>query len=271
MIIISIIILLLLIPMVGAIYDNSNYNSNNTNGYSVVTNNVLNGNSAIYSNASMNLSHNIMDFNKANKSDDKIYNAGKLGILNLTYISNSTWIAFKGQTINLSAYLTDDMGNTVSGQTVLFYVNNTTTGGNVFIGSAVSYNSKSSVSYTVSQNKSSTIVYGNYSRHEGYYINRYNGTLVFQYNTTISTNISFKPNPITGVKVNETVNAIATVTNTGNSVAYNVTASIKLPKGFLNKSSIKVSHGTYNPATGIWNIGNLNPSETANMTFEGKF
>lgn len=54
-----------------------------------------------------------------------IYNEGIMGVLNLTFIDNSTWLVKKGSTLILYAHLIDDMGNTATGQNISFYINGT--------------------------------------------------------------------------------------------------------------------------------------------------
>ncbi|RBQ22290.1 hypothetical protein ALNOE001_20200 [Candidatus Methanobinarius endosymbioticus] len=48
-----------------------------------------------------------------------IYNNGRMGVLNLTFLDNMTHYV-GGSSIVFYAFLTDDMGNTVSGDTISF-------------------------------------------------------------------------------------------------------------------------------------------------------
>jgi len=95
-----------------------------------------------------------------------------------------------GNSIVLYAYLVDDMGNTVSGGTVYFYVNGT------LVGSAVSNrDGMARVSFTLpislrplfGQPNNVVPVNGTYSGHNVYSIDMYPGALEIPYNDKIPT------------------------------------------------------------------------------------
>ena len=80
----------------------------------------------------------------------------------------------------------------------------------------------------------------------------------------IATNLT--QNTINSVKVGNTVTYTLTVTNNGPDNATGVQITDKLPSGLTYGSD--TGGGSYNPTTGVWNIGNLNygQTETINIT-----
>ncbi|MCL2156622.1 MAG: right-handed parallel beta-helix repeat-containing protein [Methanobrevibacter sp.] len=100
------------------------YNSNNLNltGNNFTNNTASNYGGVIYNNGFLNLSNNNMIGNSAGLGQ-MIYNGdnGDLGILNITYLNNSTHYVKSGQNFTLFATLTDDMGNTVTGGPASFW------------------------------------------------------------------------------------------------------------------------------------------------------
>ncbi|OQD58824.1 adhesin-like protein [Methanobrevibacter arboriphilus JCM 13429 = DSM 1125] len=170
----------------GAIYNRGNNTS--------VSNNTFIGNSAtdiggaIFNNVigNMSVSNNIMLNNSANLGQ-MIYNNGSMGVLNLTFINNSTWIVKNGSTITLFATLTDDMGNTVTGQNISFYIDG------VFLANVTSIEGEAKLNYLVNQEPNSIIpVTGDYEGHTGYSIMIKNGELLIK---TIPKEPEEKENP----------------------------------------------------------------------------
>ena len=73
----------------------------------------------------MSLSGNTMAGNVASISGNTIYNDGySIGILNLTYLGNSTRYVDRNTTIRITATSTDDMGTNHRRRDVSFYINN---------------------------------------------------------------------------------------------------------------------------------------------------
>ena len=123
----------------GAIYNGVNNVTVDNNSF---TNNSANANGgAIYNNNGMSISNNTMSANVAGLGQ-MIYNTGRIGVLNLTFINNSTWVLINGSNITLFAILTDDMGNTVTGRNILFYING------VQYGSITSIEGLAEINYT---------------------------------------------------------------------------------------------------------------------------
>ncbi|MBZ9570947.1 hypothetical protein KQY27_05250 [Methanobrevibacter sp. TMH8] len=245
----------------GAIYNigvnctvnNSNFTSNQASNYG----------GGIFNNGSMLVTGNLMADNIANVLGNEIYNNGTMGILNLTYLNNSTITVDKNSDVILYATLTDDMGNSVTGQNISFYVNG------IFIGEVEAIEGNVNITYLANQSTGIIPVTGNYAGHEGFDIITKNGQLLIVANTTVNSEITLDKNEY---QINETVHGKITITNTDNNTATNVTTRVLFPFGFvLNPISVVVSHGIFDPNTNIWTIGNLAPGEVATITFTGKF
>jgi hypothetical protein len=154
------------------------------------------------------VSGNIMTGNHADVLGNMIYNLGNMGVLNLTYINNSTKVVGRNQNVTLFAYLTDDMGNTITGQNITFIVNGT------FIGNVTSIEGYANLSYTTSNLLGVFSVTGDYTGHTDYLINIFNGQLVVK----IATNSTIKVPE--NVKVGATTNISGVLSDEeGNSVA----------------------------------------------------
>ena len=149
---------------------NSNFINNTArNGGSIF--NELNGDAL--------LSNNTMSGNSANDRGHMIYNTGTMGVLNLTFMGNSTLTTSKGSTVLLYATLTDDMGNTITGQDISFYVNG------VFIANVSSVEGKASTAYLITADSEAILpVTGDYGGHEGYPILLKNGALLIPETST---------------------------------------------------------------------------------------
>ncbi|MDR2967583.1 MAG: hypothetical protein LBU74_06510 [Methanobacteriaceae archaeon] len=188
----------------GAIYNIGNLSVTNSN----FENNLASYyGGAIYNNGFMGVFNNTMKGNFADLGQ-MIYNNGNMGILNLTYLKNSTIKVVKGQIVTLYATLTDDMGNTVTGQSISFMVNGTS------IGSANSVEGYASINYTVPDFEDLLPVSGDYAGHTNYQIILLNGQLraAIETNSTINT-----PN---NVKVGQKINITGTATDkNGNPIA----------------------------------------------------
>ncbi len=136
-----------------------------------INNSAIEYGGAIFNNGNMSVSNNTMADNSAGLGQ-MIYNNGSMGILNLTYINNSTIAVLNGSTITIYATLTDDMGNTVTGQDILFYVDG------IFIANLTSIEGQANTTYLVNKTPVAILpVTGEYSGHEGYSININNGQL----------------------------------------------------------------------------------------------
>ena len=189
------------------------------------TNNRAGRGGAIYNtaNANMTLLRNTMSGNSADLGQ-MIYNDGNMGGLKLTYLNNGTMKVIKGRTVILLATLTDDMGNTVTGQSISFIVNGTT------IGSVDSVEGYANISYIVPDFEGLLTVSGAYAGHVGYPITLLNGQLrtAIETNSTINTpndvKVGQKVN-ITGVATDKNGDPIANtvITVTINGKAYAVT------------------------------------------------
>lgn len=165
----------------GAIYNyyteemnvvDSNFTENTAEGYGGV----------IFNDAMMKLSGNIMENNNALLGKE-IYNNGSMGILKLKYLNNSTIKVNNKTKINIYATLTDDMGNSITGQNISFYVNGE------YIGVSDAIEGYATIEYTVIGNKNDNLqVTGNYSGHDPYAINIANGMILIVANQTNHTN-----------------------------------------------------------------------------------
>ena len=243
------------------------YNSDRGLNFKVI-NSTFNYNTAsyggaIYNYGNMLVSGNLMSGNSANILGNVIYNNGGMGVLNLTYINNSTYFVKKGENFTLFATLIDDMGNLITGQNISFYVNGT------LIGSIEAIEGFANITYFINAGEGIIPVNGNYMGNGIYDININNGALLFVNETTVNGDIGLDKKEY---MVNETGKVNINVKNKGSHVAKNVKVKVNLDPNFLlNNTSIIVSHGYYDAIAGIWYIDDLNPDEEAIMTFNGKF
>lgn len=90
----------------------------------------------------MSVSLNIMKNNTTTTLGDVIYNLDSIGILNLTYLDNSTHIVIFGENVTLYATLVDDMANPITGQNIIFYVNG------IFVGNVTSIEGFANLTFT---------------------------------------------------------------------------------------------------------------------------
>ncbi len=72
------------------------------------------------------------------------------------------------------------------------------------------------------------------------------------------------------VNVNDTVTYIITAVNRGVDAATNLQITDLLPSGLTDLTYTISGTGTYNPSTGLWNIGILNSGATTILTITGK-
>jgi len=72
------------------------------------------------------------------------------------------------------------------------------------------------------------------------------------------------------VNVNDTVTYIITAVNNGVDAATNLQITDLIPSGLTDLSYTITGTGTYNPSTGLWNIGILNSGATTILTITGK-
>jgi uncharacterized repeat protein (TIGR01451 family) len=72
------------------------------------------------------------------------------------------------------------------------------------------------------------------------------------------------------VNVNDTVTYIITAVNNGLDAATNLQITDLIPSGLTDLSYTITGTGTYNPSTGLWNIGILNSGATTILTITGK-
>nr|WP_255596581.1 Ig-like domain repeat protein [Methanobrevibacter sp. TMH8] len=174
-----------------------------------IGNSAINFGGGIFNQGNMSVSGNVMSGNVASVLGQMIYNNGSIGVLNLTYLGNSTVKVSKGSNVTVYATLTDDMGNTVTGQDISFYVDG------VFVANVTSIEGKANTTYLVTQGPGSVIpVTGDYAGHENYTILVNNGELLVPMPTSISINVPKE------VKVGDTVTLVSKLTdNDGNPIA----------------------------------------------------
>jgi len=149
----------------------------------------------------------------------EIYNIGNMGNLVLTYLGNSTKYVEPSQNITLYAHLTDDMGNSVTGQNISFLANGKT------IGSAMSVAGYASISYIVPNSLDVILVNGDYDGHVNYPIDILNGQLRFKEEDNLiipdkgtvengnDSTYSKKSGNVKGSSNNEGLNKVANNTN----------------------------------------------------------
>jgi predicted outer membrane repeat protein len=241
---------------------NGGLSTMNVSNSNFINNVADNRGGSIYNSGNMSVSKNFMSGNVA-ALGQMIYNNGNMGILNLTYLNNETVIVDNGTVVLLNATLTDDMGNTVTGQNISFYVNGT------FIGNQTATEGQAQIPYLVNHGIGTVTVTGDYAGHQGFNIIIKDGQLLIVTETNVIGTINLDKDEY---KVNETVKGTINVINNGPDTAYNVTVKVNLPPEFiLNESSVVVSQGYFDPLTNIWHVGNLTAGEEATMNFTGHF
>ncbi|KZX17124.1 putative outer membrane protein pmp20 precursor [Methanobrevibacter cuticularis] len=243
----------------GAIYSRYAMSINN----SQFINNTANTNGGgIFNTGLMLVSLNTMTGNTA-LLGNMIYNTGNMSVLNLTYLNNSTIIVDNNTYILLNATLTDDMGNTVTGQNISFYVNGT------LIGNQTSIEGLVSINYLVNHGIGTTTVTGDYAGHDNRGITIKNAQILITDETNVNGTIKFNKDKY---EINETAKGNINITNKGSDIAYNVMVKVNLPQEFiLNGGSVVVSHGYYDLIANIWYIGDLDIGEEVAMNFAGTF
>jgi len=129
---------------------------------------------------------NVMSGNSANISGQMIYNNGTIGILNLTYLDNSTKRVYNGSNVFLYAILVDNMGNTVTGQNVSFYLNGT------LVGTVESLEGEANLTYVIFGDDGDLFpVNGSYDGIGGFPILLYEGQLrIVKITTNTTINVS---------------------------------------------------------------------------------
>jgi predicted outer membrane repeat protein len=176
----------------GAIY---NSGATVTVKNSMFSNNKATGKGGgIYNGATCNMSvsGNDMNFNVADVSGNAIYNEGNMGILTLTYITKTV---ADGKTIKLTAFLTDDMGNPVTGGNIAFYV------GDVYVDTATSVEGIASCDFPVTASSGDAPVNGTYDGNGDYSIDMTEGLLTYSDEITVTSTIVLPEKFVFGKKV----------------------------------------------------------------------
>ncbi|MCL2156623.1 MAG: right-handed parallel beta-helix repeat-containing protein [Methanobrevibacter sp.] len=154
----------------GAISNTGNLTVNSCN---FTDNNARDYGGAIFNWGNMSLSNNIMIGNSAGLGQ-MIYNNGSIGVLNLTPLNASVHYVTSGQIFTLFATLTDDMGNTVTGQNMNFWVWLWPTSSFSYIGSSTATEGYAEWVYTVDESFANSngdiAIFGTYNGHSGYSI-----------------------------------------------------------------------------------------------------
>ena len=244
----------------GAVFNSGSLNISNSN---FTNNTAIKGAGGIFNNKFLFVTNNFMTGNFvignfAILGGNVIYNNGSLNVV-LSYLNNTTINVYK-KSFTLFAYLTDDMGNPITGQNVSFFVNN------VFIGNSTADEGYSSINYLINQTKGILLVNGDYSGHNDQNITIKNGYLLISKTNVLSTIILDKNH----YWVNETLNGVFKVVNIGDGDGENITALISFPNSF-KLYNFTVSKGYFDSSTGIWYIGDLALNESVSMFFTGSF
>ncbi|KZX17108.1 bacterial Ig-like domain protein [Methanobrevibacter cuticularis] len=206
----------------------------NITGSNFTNNSARTNGGGIYNQGNMIVSNNIMNGNTAASGGDMIYNAGNMGILNLTYINNSTKVVRWGQAVTLFATLTDDMGNTVTGQNINFIVNGTNKG------SVTAIEGYANISLIITGSAGDLLpVSGNYTGRNGYDINLLNGTLLIKLDT--NSTIVVSPNP---VSIGENVTVSGQLANYTGVASVNVTVDGTLSNVAVNNGYWELNYTT---------------------------
>jgi len=192
----------------GAIYNTWGSYLNITNS-NFISNNADNRGGAILNSANLSLVGNLMFNNTANLGQ-MIYNNGIIGVLNLTYINNRTISVKNNTNVIVYAYLTDDMGNTITGRNITFYLNG------ILIDSIESLEGYAMLNYTIIGEKASfLLVNGTYAGIGTYPIIIKSGEFVIQSSSNYTINISKgkvgRPIICTGVVTDEDGNPLSNI------------------------------------------------------------
>ena len=207
---------------------------------------------AIYNNRTMKLSNNKLVNSNADWGSD-IYNAKNIAVSYLTFIDNSTKYGSYLTNITIFATLTDDMGNTITGQNVTFEIN-----GKKYYAQSIEGNA--SFIYTVDFASGSRIVNGSYAG------SNLSDTVI---KTGLIVSNLAKLNIDKSVEVKKYyIGDIAKYTiklsNAENFTAYDVVVKDFLAPG-LEFIDGKVSKGSY--ANGLWTIDELHSYEAAEFVY----
>lgn len=207
---------------------------------------------AIYNNRTMKLSNNKLVNSNADLGSD-IYNARNVAVSYLTFIDNSTKYGSYLTNITIFATLTDDMGNTITGQNVTFEIN-----GKKYYAQSIEGNA--SFNYTVDFASGSRIVNGSYAGSNLSDTVIKTGLIV---SNLAKLNID-KSIDIKKYYVGDIAKYTIKLSNAENFTAYDVVVEDSLGPG-LEFIDGKVSKGSY--ANGLWTIGELHSYEAAEFVY----
>ena len=216
------------------------YNSN-------FTGNTAADGAGIINIGNMTVTGNTMSGNIASDEGNDIFNVGWIGELTLTLISGSLVDVVHGETITLTATLTDDMGNGVSYQNINFYVNGTP------VGSAQVVEGSASVSYVVISAPNDTLlpVSGSYDGSGIFTIDVVEGTLDVDVLAITTINIP------SNVTINQTINITGVLQNQHGTIITGIN-TINVTVGNQTFTNVSVDS-----TTGAWSIPSLYTPTTA--------
>jgi len=180
----------------------------------------------------MSVSGNIMSGDTANVLGNVIYNNGTMGILNLTYLDNSTINVKNNTLVTLNVTLTDYMGNPVTRGNITFYFNDT------WIKNVTSIESMASINYTTNI-PGLVPVNGVYNGNGAYPITILSGRLNIDkvvVNSTVNA-----PN----TKINKTINITGVLTDENGTIVSNVDINVTV-NGIVILTTTN--------STGVWNL-----------------
>ena len=207
---------------------------------------------AVYNNRTMRLSNNKLVNSNADLGSD-IYNARNIAVSYLTFIDNSTKYGSYLTNITIFATLTDDMGNTITGQNVTFEIN-----GKKYYAQSIEGNA--SFNYTVDFASDSRIVNGSYAGSDLSDTVIKTGLIV---SNLAKLNID-KSIDIKKYYVGDIAKYTIKLSNAENFTAYDVEVKDFLGPG-LEFIDGKVSKGSY--ANGLWIIDELHSYEAAEFVY----
>ena len=207
---------------------------------------------AIYNNRTMKLLNNKFVNSNADLGSD-IYNARNIAVSYLTFIDNSTKYGSYLTNITIFATLTDDMGNTITGQNVTFEIN-----GKKYYAQSIEGNA--SFIYTVDFASGSKIVNGSYAGSNLSDTVIKTGLIV---SNLAKLNID-KSIDIKKYYVGDIAKYTIKLSNAENFTAYDVVVEDFLAPG-LEFIDGKVSKGSY--TNGLWTIGELYSHEEAEFVY----